>query len=160
MSAGGVCGLGMCNAGFADCDNNAGNGCEVNTNTDKNNCGGCGKVCMNGNSCSNGACLSVAVGTVCGKVNMSGILCGGNCTFNHAQYADAYCVLAGYTKAVSYTVLNMNSVNCLYYNSNGNANGNALSRRISLVRRISATSRPTPWPARNRTTGSSAAGAS
>jgi hypothetical protein len=31
-----------CNVGFADCDGNPANGCEVNTRTDVNNCGGCG----------------------------------------------------------------------------------------------------------------------
>ncbi len=55
------------------------------------------------------------VTTVCSKLNSTGIFCGGNCTNNHAQYADAYCKLAGYTQAVSYTVLTTGSVTCLYY---------------------------------------------
>jgi hypothetical protein len=39
---GGVC-SGQCAAGFADCDGNKQtNGCEVNTQTDADNCGGCG----------------------------------------------------------------------------------------------------------------------
>jgi hypothetical protein len=51
----GGCGL-SCAAGFADCDGNAANGCEVNTNTDVNNCGGCGQACSagNGNACTPG----------------------------------------------------------------------------------------------------------
>ena len=53
--------------------------------------------------------------TVCGLSNPGGIFCGGNCTNNHAQYADAYCVLAGYSSAASYTVLTTGSVTCLYY---------------------------------------------
>ncbi|MBL8684522.1 MAG: hypothetical protein JNK05_35435 [Myxococcales bacterium] len=44
-----VCSLGVCSftcdAGFADCDGNAMNGCETNTNTSLVNCGGCGRVC-------------------------------------------------------------------------------------------------------------------
>jgi len=35
----------LCNAGFANCDNLSGNGCEVNTTNDNANCGNCGVVC-------------------------------------------------------------------------------------------------------------------
>jgi hypothetical protein len=52
-----------CQGGFADCDHNPGNGCEVNLPADPNNCGGCGIVCQyhpNGSPlCSNGSCVSV-----------------------------------------------------------------------------------------------------
>jgi len=41
----GMCTIASCNAGFANCDNNPANGCEVNTTTDPMNCGGCGIVC-------------------------------------------------------------------------------------------------------------------
>ncbi len=34
-----------CNAGFGDCDNNAGTGCEINLATSPLNCGRCGTVC-------------------------------------------------------------------------------------------------------------------
>ncbi|MEZ4390403.1 MAG: hypothetical protein R3A48_04845 [Polyangiales bacterium] len=56
---GGVCGLGTCNAGFANCDNNAGNGCETNLNTNVSSCGACGRACSFANAtatCSGGAC--------------------------------------------------------------------------------------------------------
>jgi|GEM_PF-1212356 hypothetical protein len=43
----GNCGIGSCNPGFLDCDLNAANGCEVNKNTDPNNCGNCGVSCPN-----------------------------------------------------------------------------------------------------------------
>ena len=90
----------------------------VSTNSDPTNCGVCGNVCPNtAPACVNGTCSQqVAVNTVCGKTNTTGILCSGNCSNNHAAYADAYCKLAGYTKAVSYTVLTSGSVTCLYYN--------------------------------------------
>jgi len=91
----------------------------VDVNTDKNNCGACGKVCpTNLPACIGGVCSAqVAVNTVCGLNNPSGILCSGNCSTNHAQYADAYCKLAGYTSAVSYTVLTTGVVQCIYYNT-------------------------------------------
>jgi hypothetical protein len=56
--SGGVCQVG-CNPGFANCDGNAGNGCETNVQTNINNCGGCGIGCVNPNgstSCVGGSC--------------------------------------------------------------------------------------------------------
>jgi len=47
-----------CNAGYANCDGNAANGCETSTTADNNNCGGCGNVCAAGNHCSAGSCVS------------------------------------------------------------------------------------------------------
>ncbi|MDO9017470.1 MAG: hypothetical protein Q7V43_11205, partial [Myxococcales bacterium] len=42
----GVCQLGACNVGFANCDGNASNGCETNVAMgDITNCGGCGTRC-------------------------------------------------------------------------------------------------------------------
>jgi len=55
----GVCGLGQCSVGFADCDNNSADGCEASLSNDKNNCGSCGNVCNlphAGEGCSSGAC--------------------------------------------------------------------------------------------------------
>jgi len=107
------CNLGHCCAtGTQYC----GSAC-VDTVTDPMNCGGCGKVCgVSTPACVAGACTSqVSVNTVCAKVNPSGILCGGDCSNNHAAYADAYCKLAGLTKAVSYTLLTSGSVQCIYY---------------------------------------------
>ncbi len=56
----GACAVGSCNAGYADCDQDAGNGCEVSTASDTNNCGSCGNVCPFGaNStptCNTGTC--------------------------------------------------------------------------------------------------------
>ena len=60
-----ACGLGACNAGFGNCDNNAANGCESNLLSDASNCGMCGKACGAGQICSAGAC---AVGVTYGPV--------------------------------------------------------------------------------------------
>jgi hypothetical protein len=60
-----VCSNGACTsacaAGWTDCDGNKQtNGCEVNTLTDPDNCGGCGVVCssngMGARTCNNGVC--------------------------------------------------------------------------------------------------------
>jgi len=55
----GLCGF-TCNAGFANCDGNAANGCEVNLNTDATNCGVCGNRCAA--SCNAGSCGCLAGG--------------------------------------------------------------------------------------------------
>ncbi|MSP60207.1 MAG: hypothetical protein EXR72_07660 [Myxococcales bacterium] len=54
------CGVASCNMGFADCDKQAANGCEVDTGKDLKNCGGCGMACaevQNGTgACGSGVC--------------------------------------------------------------------------------------------------------
>ena len=41
----GTCRVGSCDAGFADCNQNASDGCEIETAVDVANCGACGAVC-------------------------------------------------------------------------------------------------------------------
>jgi hypothetical protein len=53
----GTCMIAACKPGFADCDGNPANGCEVNTQTDNNNCGACGNVCSAGTNCHSGSCI-------------------------------------------------------------------------------------------------------
>ncbi len=52
----GVCGISTCDAGWADCDGNPANGCEVNLMTDVGNCHACGSVCAPANAV--GACVA------------------------------------------------------------------------------------------------------
>jgi hypothetical protein len=52
---------GTCASGFANCDSNfRSNGCEINTNTNPGNCGGCNAACpgtnMASNTCTSGNC--------------------------------------------------------------------------------------------------------
>ncbi len=55
----GACRL-ACSAGFADCDGNATNGCEVNLATDSMHCGSCATTCQGatnaGPACASGVC--------------------------------------------------------------------------------------------------------
>ena len=46
----------VCAAGFADCNGNPADGCEVDTRNTEANCGACGHACGTGQICANGAC--------------------------------------------------------------------------------------------------------
>src|SRR5262249_6936191 len=55
----GTCVIASCTIGYADCDHNVANGCELATANDANNCGGCGVQCtgVNGQEeCRDGQC--------------------------------------------------------------------------------------------------------
>ncbi len=56
--SGGACGIATCNAARADCNANATDGCETNTASRPEHCGGCGIVCASNQVCSNAACTS------------------------------------------------------------------------------------------------------
>lgn len=78
-----------CNTGYASCDGNPNNGCEVNKQTNVNNCGNCGVVCparANATTtCVNGVC-SFTCNT--GFANCNGIASDGcevNLLFNNSN---------------------------------------------------------------------------
>jgi hypothetical protein len=52
----GACAMGNCTSGFADCDTNPDNGCEVQTSADSKNCGGCGTQCAAALQCAKSLC--------------------------------------------------------------------------------------------------------
>ncbi len=61
VCANSMCGI-VCNPGNGNCDMDASNGCETNTNTTLAHCGACGVACTNPNgptSCSGGTCQPV-----------------------------------------------------------------------------------------------------
>lgn len=63
---GGRCTLGRCNPGYLDCNFDRTDGCEVDTQSDSMNCGGCGKRCAAGAhqsvTCASGACVTACTG--------------------------------------------------------------------------------------------------
>ncbi|RDW57692.1 hypothetical protein BP5796_12493 [Coleophoma crateriformis] len=70
----GVCGTGVCNFGFGDCDGFPQNGCETNLSNSPANCGSCGFTCNSANA------FSLCQGGVCG---ISGCRAGfGDCNGN------------------------------------------------------------------------------
>ena len=56
---GGLCDIAECDPGFEDCNSNASDGCEVNTQTDPMNCGTCGTTCPQFQTCQAGKCSLV-----------------------------------------------------------------------------------------------------
>ncbi len=90
----GTCIVASCNPGFANCDANSANGCEVSLNTDANNCGSCGNQCVatsqstcgTSGTCSAGACQLWSNGTICaaqfcnGNVENQASTCDGSGT--------------------------------------------------------------------------------
>ena len=81
---------------FRDCNGNATDGCESNSNSDVRNCGSCGNVCDAGDLCCNGDCVPEderncgACGDVCGSGQAC---CGGECV--GVQTNDAACGRCG-----------------------------------------------------------------
>jgi hypothetical protein len=69
-TATGACAVVACDAGWANCDANPANGCEVDLNTDSARCGACtGRACAAGQLCQAGACVAAcATGRIrCGN---------------------------------------------------------------------------------------------
>jgi hypothetical protein len=72
--ANGSCVLGACAPGWDDCDNDATNGCETNTDSEKYDCGGCGVACTiphSSEECVGGTCTFVSC--VSGYDNCNGV---------------------------------------------------------------------------------------
>jgi len=66
------CGI-NCNSGFGNCDNNVANGCETNTTTNANHCGGCGNKCPTPSG-GTAFCSTSTCGDNCGALTV----CSGN----------------------------------------------------------------------------------
>jgi hypothetical protein len=76
----GACGINYCTSGFANCDNDAGNGCEVNIANDDAHCGSCYYACPKGTTCRASTCACPDGQSMCGgacvDVTNSPLNCG------------------------------------------------------------------------------------
>jgi hypothetical protein len=124
----GACTVLSCNAGYADCDGNAANGCEVDLNTSAANCGACGAACSTNNdtpTCSSGKCSVVCT---TGFANCDGNVANGcetNTTNNVNNCASCghVCPVAGGTPACTNSVCGVSSCQAGYGNCDGNPSG-------------------------------------
>lgn len=123
--AAGMCVIGACRPGFADCDNNPANGCEVNIAADAGNCGGCGTQCTaaNGTSvCSNGACRigSCNAGFAdCNNIVSDGCEINTRTSVNNCGACNAQCFVANGTSACSNGACAVASCNAGFGNCDG-----------------------------------------
>ncbi len=78
---GGVCTIGACTAGYADCDGNPANGCESTTASDPVNCGSCFRTCPTGANS-----VPVCTASVCSVTCRAGY---GNCNAVAADGCEA-----------------------------------------------------------------------
>jgi len=67
-----ACVVGTCDPGFGDCDNTASNGCETDTTSSSQHCGGCGQPCASGLTCVSGTCKPSELLLFGGFPDMSG----------------------------------------------------------------------------------------
>ena len=84
----GECSIYQCDFGYIDCDDNYDNGCEVDINTDKSNCGSCGTTCSFWDDCCDGTCTDVKEDeTNCGGCDIS-CATGETCCFGECYDTD------------------------------------------------------------------------
>jgi len=103
----GAC-VATCNAGFANCDGNATNGCEASLSTNTH-CGACNNTCATGQSCVGGSCTGG--GSTGANFRVSSLLTTGCTTLEHGTpggddrgplaAVSGFLVVSGDTRTVS-----------------------------------------------------------
>lgn len=121
----GMCGVGTCNAGYADCNGQAADGCEINTANDPNHCGSCPNVCnlahaastCTGGVCTIGACNAGYAN--CNNVSSDG--CEINTTNNplNCGACNTQCNVFNGTAGCSSSMCTIASCNAGWGNCNG-----------------------------------------
>src|SRR5262249_8710912 len=115
---GGMCGVGSCNLGYADCDKMAVDGCEVNTLTSVANCGACNAACpQEPNSmpgCMGGQCTIASCSANhadCNKTVGDGCESDLNADINNCSACGMKCVEANATPSCTLGVCGIQSCN-------------------------------------------------
>ena len=127
---GGVCEVASCVAPFLNCDSNSATGCEINGNTNVNNCNGCGNACNLPNAnevCVGGACAigsCVAPFLDCDGNVANGCEINSSNNVNNCGTCGKVCNLANANESCSSGVCQVASCTAPYGNCDGNhANG-------------------------------------
>ena len=120
----GSCTIASCNAGYADCNGSAADGCEVNLNSDANHCGICTTTCSSNNgtaSCSSGVCkIACAAGYAdCNMLVTDGCEANLNSDVKNCNACGAACNLANASPSCSGGNCKIASCNSTYLDCNG-----------------------------------------
>ncbi len=113
----GSCAYDTCTTGFADCDNDKTNGCEVDTTSDKANCSKCNNPCGVGQQCVNSVCVSCSTNEIaynghCYYLDGS----GGACDTNYSRAAETV-ISAIATQFIGKNYKHTVSTNCCIWTS-------------------------------------------
>lgn len=100
----GVCELGQCESGWADCDGDPSNGCETSLTTIEN-CGSCDNVCPPGWTCDGNQCQPPVDGTPCDD--------GDPCTVNDV-YINGQCVGTPRDCSLPHAITTCDNGNCTF----------------------------------------------
>jgi len=120
----GTCEVSSCNPGYADCNGNPGDGCEINTNTDVNNCGACGVVCNLPNAtevCVSGTCQIASCSSGyqdCNSLPADGCEINTNSDVNNCGGCGTVCNLPNASETCSGGTCQIASCNAGYENCN------------------------------------------
>jgi len=100
MCSSGECVSSQCQGDYLDCDNDlddgeAGNGCEIDSQTDDAHCGACNNPCPIDRTCEGGMCVCdvPAAGGDCDPRSNCGCDAGTNCAYENDTWA---CITAGF----------------------------------------------------------------
>ena len=85
----GACKVIACAAGYADCDQQAADGCEVDLASSSSSCGSCGNACGASQTCTQGACTGASAGSA-GRTLAAGELQSVAIDANGAVWASGY----------------------------------------------------------------------
>ena len=137
----GACGVASCNPSFANCNGQAGDGCEVNTGNDLNNCGVCNRACSAANgtpSCVAGACGIASCNP--GFSNCNGLASDGcevqtgGSDLNNCGGCGTICSTPNATPRCTTGTCGINSCNLGFANCNGQVNdGCEINTNTSLA---------------------------
>lgn len=109
----------VCASGFANCNANAADGCEVDVTTDPLNCGNCGVTCASGTTCMNGKCPPTT-----GQVACNGVLVDPTSDVHNCGDCGVVCSAANGQALCANGVCGLQSCNKYYADCDANsANG-------------------------------------
>ncbi len=124
---GGSCEIAQCTAPYLDCNSSYGDGCEINSLTNVNNCGGCGNVCNLANAaevCSSGRCaIDSCQGSFrdCNSLPVDGCEIDIDSSLQHCGGCNLRCDFANASESCNTGTCTLGSCDAGWVNLNGDA---------------------------------------